>query len=340
MIEVGAFARLHFGLFDVGVSHPWVNIDNEVVADGRNFGGIGLMIDQPRFLIRAQPATSWRAKGPLRQRVLATVERLVRSHNILSTQRNAGVPGGDEFAGLFATLEWEIVEAPPEHVGFGTGTQLELAVAWILQASLGRDAIAATDLARWTGRGRRSAVGVYGFASGGFIVEAGKRANEWLAPLVAHMSLPTAWRIVTVVPPGESGLHGDRERRAFEELHQSSAQCDMLCRLVLQEMIPSLRLADYRLFAEAVYEFNARVGELFSCIQGGRYAFSSTQQLVTEMRTLGIKGVGQSSWGPAVFAIVEDEEQAHWLRGRLQKAHQLDRCWIGRPAGPAYLLKS
>ena len=43
------------------------------------------------------------------------------------------------------------------------------------------------ELTRLTGRGRRSAVGTYGFVQGGFLVETGKVPGESLAPLALRI---------------------------------------------------------------------------------------------------------------------------------------------------------
>ncbi len=51
-VTVTAPSRLHFGLFSVG----------DIVA--RKFGGIGLMIDQPRTVVTAVPSEALRVSGP------------------------------------------------------------------------------------------------------------------------------------------------------------------------------------------------------------------------------------------------------------------------------------
>jgi len=332
VIEVRAFARLHFGLMNVGAAPPWENLDGERINEGRRFGGVGLMIDAPRLILRARPSSStWSAQGSGHERILATVQRLIDP-----SIKSAGFGSSVDLP----PQQFEVIEALPEHAGFGSGTQLELAVARTLLALLGRSDYSAADLACWTGRGRRSAVGVHGFAHGGLIVEAGKRGDEGIAPLVVHAVLPEEWRIVTVLPAGHSGLHGDAECRAFDQLPASDSARDRLCRLVLLEMIPALRVGDFPMFAEAVYEFNARVGELFAPIQGGRYAQPLIADGIRKLRCLGVRGVGQSSWGPAIFALVEDEDRAGWLRKMVEGWSASARCWIGRAAGPACLLRS
>ena len=46
-------------------------------------------------------------------------------------------------------------------------------------------------------------------------------------------------------------------------------------------------------------------------------------ELVQRIRTLGIEGVGQSSWGPSLFAVVPDEPSGNDLAARLRAATDL-----------------
>jgi predicted sugar kinase len=78
-------------------------------------------------------------------------------------------------------------------------------------------------------------------------------------------------------------------------------------------MLPALAERDERAFSEALYDFNQRVGEIFRRVQGGIYASATTADVVAYLRRQGVRGVGQSSWGPSVFAVLADEEQAEIL---------------------------
>jgi beta-RFAP synthase len=204
-----------------------------------------------------------------------------------------------------------------------------------LTLSWGRDESAA-ELACMSGRGRRSGVGVYGFERGGFLVDGGKGERTTLAPLLARVDFPTAWRILLVIPPSEPGLAGTREQAAFSILQQTpSSQIDALCRLVLLGMLPALIEADLAAFGEALFDFNARSGELFEPVQGGVYASSEVTTVVDWLRTNGVRGAGQSSWGPGVFGVVEDEDKGAWLLERARKAFPQAKHWLtkGRNQG-------
>ena len=88
-------------------------------------------------------------------------------------------------------------------------------------------------------------------------------------------------------------------------------------------MLPALLEHDVKIFGEALYEFNVRVGEMFAPIQGGVYSAATVAELVGFLRGEGVAGVGQSSWGPAVFAVVGDVDRASQL------AQVLRNCFVG-----------
>src|SRR5207237_1167704 len=118
------------------------------------------------------------------------------------------------------------------------------------------------ELARFVGRGRRSALGIHGFAQGGFLVEAGRRRGG-ISPLVARSAVPESWRIVLIVPARARGLHGVNERSAFRRLQarkQTRTSVNALCRLIVMELLPALADQDLKEFGRALYEFNLRVG--------------------------------------------------------------------------------
>ena len=72
---------------------------------------------------------------------------------------------------------------------------------------------------------------------------------------------------------------------------------------MLTALLPALAIEDVEAFGAAIYELNARAGDAFAAAQGGRYAGPTVAALIGRLRAAGIKGVGQSSWGPTVFAI-------------------------------------
>jgi beta-RFAP synthase len=168
-------------------------------------------------------------------------------------------------------------------------------------------------------RGRRSAVGLHGFSHGGFVVEAGQGAAAAPGRLVARRRFPEAWTIVVALPPTQQGVHGPDELAAFAELvHGDSvlSQTDAMCRLLLLGMLPALEERDLTAFGEALRDYNRRAGEMFRALQGGPYAQPLTAAIVDFLGQQGIAAAGQSSWGPAIFAIVE-RDRSGWVQESL-----------------------
>lgn len=282
-VVVTAPSRLHFGMF--GFGQPSV----------RQFGGVGVMLAAPVLRLKVTPQANFEPAGADAARIAGVVERLAR----------AG------WCGPSPACRMEAVETPPSHVGLGSGTQLAMAVAAGINAFLGRPRCTAEELARACGRGVRSAIGLYGFARGGLLVEAGKRPGQRISPLVAHATLPAQWRFVLLLPRGQQGPAGDAERLAFETLPPVPLEVtERLCRLALLDLLPAGVEGHFREFSNALYEFNRLAGSCFSAVQGGLYADGLRRQLVDWLRWQGVKGVAQSSWGPGLMALAADQDTA------------------------------
>jgi beta-ribofuranosylaminobenzene 5'-phosphate synthase len=315
MIRVWTPSRLHFGLLSLAAEgEVWPARSGGPVLAARRFGGVGLMISAPGVCVRAAEAAGWSAEGPLAGRAVEFARRFAER------AKERGVQGPPQHI----TVE----RAAPEHAGLGTGTQLGLAVGRALAEAWGMPADT-RQLAGLVGRGLRSGLGVHGFEQGGFLVEAGKLGEEELSPLVVRLPFPETWRIVLAVPSEEpgtaAGLHGPDERSAFARLAHGAGlkTTETLCRLVLLELLPALAAADLEAFGEALFDFNARVGEVFAPVQGGIYAGPRVAEIVAFLRDQGVRGVGQSSWGPAVFAVAADTEQADEVVERLRRRFAL-----------------
>ncbi len=119
-------------------------------------------------------------------------------------------------------------------VGCGVGTQLSLAIARLLTKLVGLDDVPVSTLARLTGRGRRSGIGIHGFASGGLIVDGGRRSETDVPVRLIQTPFPADWSILLIVPEVPSKLHGPAELQAFGALPAlSPTLTDRLCSLVL-----------------------------------------------------------------------------------------------------------
>jgi beta-ribofuranosylaminobenzene 5'-phosphate synthase len=288
-VEVFAPARLHLGFLDLAGTL------------GRRFGGLGLAIDGfgTRFtMCRADAPT---ASGPGAARALEHLSRVAAA------------------LGLAADVRITILETTPEHAGLGSGTQLGLAVAAAL-AHLGGACIGTPDLAVALGRGARSGIGIGVFDHGGFLVDGGRGAQGGPAPIVARLPFPSTWRLLLVLDPARQGLHGSAERTAFSRLPPfPDTLASTLCHLVLLQLLPALAEHDFGAVSEALGAVQAKLGDHFSTAQQGRYGSPAVAAALGWLGDQGIVGVGQSSWGPTGFALIDSTERATALAVALDR---------------------
>jgi beta-ribofuranosylaminobenzene 5'-phosphate synthase len=286
-VFIEAPARLHFGVLDLRG------------ALGRRFGGLGAAVPSPSLLLEAAFDDRLIAHGPDGERAAAFAERFLAHH---------GLRGGARLT---------VHRAIPAHSGLGSGTQLGLAVARGL-AELHDLPTDAGRLAQAVGRGHRSAIGTWTFALGGFIVEGGRRAGaDEIAPLLARFVVPASWRCVVAVPAGSPGLSGDAEAAAFERLPPpAEREVERVAHLVLMQLLPALVEADLGGFGAALTEIQRITGAWFAPEQGGVFAPGPSETLVRRMAEWGAAGVGQSSWGPAVYGLTGDEQEAQDIAAR------------------------
>jgi beta-RFAP synthase len=298
-ITIRTGARLHFGLFARGQSAC------------REFGGIGAMIDRPGFELRVSRAeVDELERGIWQPRVVSLLNRL----------RGANPVG---------PLRVEIPTAPPAHAGFGSGTQLGMALAQAVSLLAGEIDVPPSDLARRAGRGMRSAIGLYGFVRGGLLVEAGYRKTGDISPLVAHAALPEEWRFLLIRPLAAQGISGADEVGGFARLGPMPlATTDRLCRLALMEIVPAVIEHDYDAACRAIGEFGRLVGEYFAPVQGGVFADARIRRLESLLMDRQLTGYGQSSWGPTLFVLCPHADYAYQLAGELSAAPDASECEI------------
>ena len=275
-----------------------------------NYGGIGVMIDAPSTVVslcdsERDSVACADASPSETERICQAVARVLTNYRQFAAKSHPLPP-----------CAIEIRRTIPAHSGLGSGTQLALAVAQGL-ASLAGEVVDVAALARRVGRGRRSAIGIYGFAGGGFLVDGGKtaddEANEEIGQLVAHAHVPAHWRWLLLTPADAlgTGLAGQEEIEALERLPPDAARFHRaLCRLVLLEMLPALEKSDAAWFCEALDQFGQSVGDYFRPVQGGLYSDARMATLADRLRAAGIRGIAQTSWGPTLAVCVADASRA------------------------------
>jgi beta-RFAP synthase len=209
----------------------------------------------------------------------------------------------------------------PSHAGLGSGTQLALAIARGLAELYDLDT-GPRALARAMGRAQRSAIGTWTFAGGGLVVEGGRLpTSDECGPLIARLPFPETWRCVVVVPDGPPGISGADEADAFARLPPPSERdVEHVSHLVLMSLLPALADSDLGQFGRALSEIQEVTGRWFAPAQGGTFAPGPSRALVRQLAEWGAAGVGQSSWGPTVYGIVEGADAAGELADRVKSA--------------------
>jgi len=297
-VFVETAARLHFGVLDLRG------------ALGRWFGGIGTAAPEPTLLVSASRAPALAVDGADAGRAADFARAFLAHHH------------------LDAGARVSIHRALPAHAGLGSGTQLALAVARAL-AELYGVATTATALARAVGRAQRSAIGTWTFAGGGLVVEGGRRPDgDDVGPLIARLPFPPAWHCVVAVPRRPPAISGADEAEALARLPPpDDREVEQIAHLVLMALLPALADDDLATFGRALTAIQMTTGRWFAPVQGGAFAPGPSAELVRRMAEWGASGVGQSSWGPAVYGIVEGKDAGARLADRVRAA--LERCGGG-----------
>ena len=294
-VRVRAPGRLHLGFLDPSGSL------------GRRFGSLGLVIGgfETRLSLRrsAQPGlTSTGADAA------CEAERAAEHLATLQARTRRPEP-----------LHLHLDEVLPAHAGFGSGTQLALAIGRAFAQWHGLD-VSTPTLAQWLGRGLRSGVGIAGFDQGGLLVDGGPGADGAAASVLARLPLPAAWRVLVVQDGAHQGLSGTEELRAMATLATLAplpqALAADICHQVLMRVLPGAAGAEFAPFAAGIARIQQVLGEHFALAQGGS-AFTSAAvgRLIEWMARSGepAAATGQSSWGPTGFAILPSQAQAEAL---------------------------
>ena len=300
-VRVEAPARLHMGMLDVSGEGP------------RRFGGLGVAVSRPAAVVEASTNDELRVEG---ERALAAANDALTADGPDAERARAVAQRCQEALGLTGA-HVRVLEAIPAHAGLGSGTKLALAVTAALCALAGESPDPAA-MARMAGRGARSAVGLWTFALGGFVVEGGRRPGaEEPAPLLTRHAMPDEWRCVLVIPAAEPGLSGGTEEAAFTELRPDPARSAEIAQLVLTALLPALVERDLAEFGSALTRIQRLVGDAFAPVQGGTF-HPQAAPLVDALLRFGAKGAGQSSWGPAVYGLVGSEEHGRVVARAVQ----------------------
>jgi beta-RFAP synthase len=320
-VTLRAPGRLHLGFLDPGASL------------GRRFGSLGLVLNgfETEIELSAAPCEQVCASGPAER---AELERAGAYLHLLQ-----------HHSGRHEALRLSLLRVLPAHAGFGSGTQLALAIGRAF-AQWHRLDIGTPTLAQWLGRGARSGVGIAGFDHGGLLLDGGPRADGAPASVLSRIALPQAWRVLVVQDGACQGLSGADERNAMATLSPlpRSLAAD-ICHQVLMRVLPGAAGSEFAPFAAGINRIQQLLGEHFASAQGGS-AFTSPavghllEWIGSTLRDRPAAGgnpdhragqgepqvaepvaaIGQSSWGPTGFAILPSQSQAEAVIGAARSA--------------------
>ena len=303
-VDIRAHARIHFGGIDLSGS------------GGRRIGGFGLTIARPRCVLRIERAAGLAVEGDQAERieVLAT-----RVHEALEIQPQARI---------------RVLEAIPQHVGLGSGTQLNLALAAGIASLRGLD-LSIGRLCSLLGRARRSGVGYHLFRRGGFVLEGGYPLESGPAiaeapPLLARHQFPRDWKILVAIPsvsrlpPGGSAAAPARPAGPPAE-----GAIDRIARLLLTELLPAILERELRRFADALAEIQALSGDSLAADQEAEH-HPGADELARVLKEAGACAAGKSLWGPAVYGLAADDRERQRLAAIIREADPEARLYATR----------
>jgi beta-RFAP synthase len=291
-VRISTGSRLHFGLLDT--AEP--------------FGGVGVMLDRPATEVIASPSDRFICDDRSAPRIGAIAERIAKHSQL------PGLPH----------CRVTVTRRAAAHCGLGSGTQLALATAEAICCFLGIAIEPVVLATRIAGRGQRSAVGVHGYFSGGLIYETAQKRCE-LNPLRERIELPAHWCVGLFQPARQvQSISGEFEHEQFANLSPAGAETrSALQRTVTRDILPAARQGDFAAFTASVHKYNQESGKLFESVQGGPYNGAAVSEVIDRMVRHGAQGVGQSSWGPGVFAWFDSMTKAETFASCLPNGFKL-----------------
>lgn len=309
---VRAPGRLHLGFLDPAGSL------------GRPFGSLGLVIEGFETVVELSVLPAGAGDDEVTAASPAAAAEIPRARQCLQRLRQHS--GQD--SPRFGALRLRLLQVLPAHAGFGSGTQLALAIgrAWALAQGLTLDS---ATLAAWLGRGLRSGIGIAGFDQGGLLLDGGPGRDGRPAPLLSRVELPADWRVLVVQDTAVQGLSGPGERQALAQLQPlPQAQAADICHQVLMRVLPGAATADFAAFAAGLTRMQQVLGDHFAPAQGGSAYTSPAVEQVVQCLAEAAAGasaspglaMGQSSWGPTGFVILPSAAAAEAAAGRVRAA--------------------
>ncbi len=290
-IKVTTPSRLHFSLID---------LNGEI---GRIDGGFGVALQSPNFKILVERAKQTKISGTTDTK---TSEEILK---ILSTIKKK----------YDIKNEYKISPKSeiPRHSGFGSTTQLNLAIASAI-LKLEEIFISPSEIAMTVKRGGTSGIGVKAFESGGFIVDAGHKfgknkekatflpssvSDAKPAKILFRQDFPDDWIFVCAVQKIRK-IYAESEVEIFKKYCPVNRRdVERLSHLLLMKILPAVIERDIENFGDGLKEVQ-NLG--FKKIE---VEISGLKNFIDELSKISY-GAGLSSFGPCVYALTKGKKHA------------------------------
>lgn len=311
-IVVSAPSHVHMGNPDLNGSY------------GRLYGTLGLALDTPRVVVEA---SSGQGCGCRRSDALDAYARIV------------------SFYGCSARVR--VVEEIPEHVGLGSTTTLFLSIARAVhELCRPGEPFDASSWAVRLGRSTVSGLGLYSFLYGGLLFDAGFTPGKNRPPPLLFRAEPPGWmKLVVALPRRPVARIRELKRREDEILSSmppmDPAVADKLSRMLLMGILGNIADGNWSLAGQYITEFNRSLGDYWKGPQEAVYCCEESERLIDFFESKGAIFVGQSSWGPTVYAAFRDD-RVH--RVAVEARSLLDELgggdlWVTSPASTGALVR-
>jgi beta-ribofuranosylaminobenzene 5'-phosphate synthase len=324
-VRISTPSRLHFGLIDFNGGL------------GRIDGGAGVAISRPRNLLSVCSSSRFLVNGSDPELIKGIARKIC-----------------DKLGKPLPDMEITVEDQIHNHTGFGSKTQISLALAYLICREYGITYASIEELARLVGRGGTSGIGVRAFDRGGFILDCGhsfgagrektsclpsSAANAKISPQVLRCDVPEHWRFVLVTPLNYEGSHGKSEVDIFQSnFPVDAAEVDRICRIVLMQMVPGILEKDIETFGSAINGIQT-LG--FKNVEIQLKA-PLVPNILAIMNSNGSFGSGMSSFGPTVFGLADSDRKAEQIQKSvcdyLSDMDIENESWIAEPNNHGVLI--
>jgi beta-ribofuranosylaminobenzene 5'-phosphate synthase len=299
-IRISAPARLHLG-------------DLDPFALGRFGYAPVLAITGPRTIVEAEEAECLEVTGLEADEAQIYAESILEAFNL---------------KGAKVTVK----ATAPRNSGFGSTTQLCLAVGRAVTKAHNLD-VPLLELVK--ALRRTSTGGIYPFQLGGFVVAGGfsvkpgervlLREEPLIPPLIFRTDFPDDWRFVLARPlAAPKSPDKEVEEEAFSALRERKAPAELIHKgyfILAAKLLPALLERNAEAFGKALTEIQVTVGRIYQPVQEQIFNPAS-QWLIPILNRSGALGIGQSSWGPTIYAFTDSPEDAQNIAEKIEAEAQ------------------